>query len=45
MVKINKVTVKEKVKEGYDLIVTHPRISYAIFLVIIFSLILLNSEY
>lgn len=45
MVKINKVTVKEKVKESYDFVVTHPRISYAIFLVIVFSLILLNTEY
>lgn len=45
MANITKENIKSKVKEGYNLIVTHPRISYAIFLVIVFSLILFNSEY
>jgi len=45
MLKLNKEDIKSKVKEGYNLVVTHPRLSYTIFLVIVFSLILFNSEY
>lgn len=45
MAKVNKDVIINKIKEVYNLAVTHPRISYAIFLVIVFSLILLNTDY
>ena len=45
MREISKEYIKRKVKDWYNLAATHPRITYAIFLVVVFSLILLNTEY